>query len=162
MVVEYLEKKYENLFEEKVIMEREIQKKRVQYNDSMKFVHTLEKSLDENFESFSPRKVDEENHNKINQLYREQKKIEGELEDIAKKIEQKEIELRELNEVLNAARHMVYENEKQSQEQTTNIDLKTFLHKIDACCKFIDVDPNRCKLELLALDKLGKELLKNL
>ena len=79
MVINYLENLYQGLYEKKINLERENQKKEILLRDNIKFVQTLENTLDENYESFSPRKVDEESHHKINSLMDEQRQLEEEI-----------------------------------------------------------------------------------
>ena len=79
MIVEYLQRLHQELLEEKLNLEQEKQRKEVQLNNNVKFVRVLEESLDEDFESFSPRKVDEESHKKIVSLMEERKIIKQEI-----------------------------------------------------------------------------------
>lgn len=58
MVEEYLEKMYQELYEKKLNLEHEYQRREVLLSNNMKFTQTLQDSLDEEFESFSPRSID--------------------------------------------------------------------------------------------------------
>lgn len=189
MIVEYLERLYQEMYEQRLTLERENQKKEVLLKDNIKFVQTLENSLDENYESFSPRKVDEENHIKIESLLEEQRKLE---EDIRKgKIEIVDMNVRmsELESVLKVAR----ENEKAAVSadfernenqifrrkilETQEIERQriardmhdsvvqnmiSLVHKIEICNKIGDVDPIRCKLELRAMTKTVRDIIQDM
>ena len=85
MIIEYLQRLHEELFEEKLNIEQEKQRKEVQLNNNVKFVRVLEESIDEDFESFSPRKVDEESHKKILSLMEERKVIKEEIGSLQRK-----------------------------------------------------------------------------
>ena len=91
MIVDYLKKMHHEMYKQKLNLEREFQKKEILLKDNIKFIQTLENSLDENFESFTPRSVNQENHLKIASLVDEQKIIESELQNLR-------IEISKINE----------------------------------------------------------------
>ncbi|MCI9136469.1 MAG: hypothetical protein HFH48_02730, partial [Lachnospiraceae bacterium] len=80
MVINYLEKLHHEMYEKKINLERERRKKKVLFEDNVKFIQTLENTLDENYESFSPREIEKESHLKIDSLLKEQQEIENEIE----------------------------------------------------------------------------------
>ena len=86
-------------------MERDNQRKEVQLKNNLTFIKTLEESLDENYESFSPRKVDEKNHMKIESLLREQREIEESIRKIKVQIIDLNVQISELDNVIKIARN---------------------------------------------------------
>ncbi len=173
MVIKYLEKLYQDLFEEKLNLEWDIQKKEILLKDNKKFIETLEKSLDDNYESFSPKKMYEENYIKINSLQEEQRKCEEEIRKTKIQIVDLSVKLSELDGVIKAAREdkkqkeiagesdnqYVRKNILEIQEierkriardmhDTIVQNLANLIHKIEICDKVGEVDPIRCKLEL--------------
>lgn len=110
MIIDYLEKLHHEMYESKLNLEIECHKKEVLQDDNKKFIQALENSLDENFESFSPRDVDFESHLKIESLLTEQKKTEAEIGELEAEIAKLNTHLAELEHVLKIAR----ENEKSS------------------------------------------------
>ena len=79
MIEEYLENLYQELYEKKINLEQETQKRETDLDNNIRFIDTLKNSLDEDFELFTPRNVDEENHKKIESLMEEQEIIKNEI-----------------------------------------------------------------------------------
>lgn len=188
MIIEYLEKLHHEMYESKLNLEIECHKKEVLLDDNVKFIQALENSLDENFESFSPRDVDFESHLKIESLQKEQKKTEAEIGEFEVEIAKLNTHLAELEHVLKIAR----ENEKSSLIKETldekkEVDQWNFLvmqeiehqrmaknmhdfalqsftnliHKIEICTKIMDVDAVRCRLELHAVSKQIRDIIQD-
>ena len=189
MVVEYLEKLYQDLYKQKLNLERDNQKRQIILEDNNKFVQTLEKSLDENYESFSPRKVDQEIHVKIDTLVKEQEELEESIRKVKIEILDLNAKLSELEIVIKTAResqkqflpgYKDYQDERISKNYFFNIqemerqriardmhdsvvqNLTYVVHKIELCDKIGDVDPIRCKLELRAMAKSVREIIQNM
>lgn len=189
MIVDYLEKMHQEMYEKKLNLERECRKKEILRNDNIKFIQALENSLDENFESFSPRDVDQESHLKIESLLEEQKQIELDISELEIEIAKLNTDLTELESVLKFAR----ENEKSSikkeslrekseiaQQKILEIqemerqriaknmhdlaiqNLTNMIHKIEICIKLMDVDPVRCRLELHAASKKIRDIIQDM
>ena len=189
MIIEYLEKLHHEMYESKLNYEIECHKKEVLLDDNTKFIQALENSLDENFESFSPRDVDFESHLKIESLLKEQKKTEAEIGALEAEIAKLNTHLAELEHVLKIAR----ENEKSSliketlEEKKEEVNpwgllemqelehqriaknmhdfaLQSFtnlIHKIEICTKIMDVDVVRCRLELHAVSKQIRDIIQD-
>lgn len=189
MVINYLENLYQGLYEKKINLERENQKKEILLRDNIKFVQTLENTLDENYESFSPRKVDEESHHKINSLMDEQRQLEEEIRlnkieivDLSIKISELENVMKEAraNERLLFSRQIeqsddkiykrnileIQEMERQriarDMHDTVVQNLTSLIHKIELCDKIGDVDPVRCKLELRFMKNIIRDTIQDL
>lgn len=189
MIIEYLEKLHHEMYESKLNLEMDCHKKQVLLDDNAKFIQALENSLDENFESFSPRDVDFESHLKIESLLKEQEKTEAEIGELEAEIAKLNTHLAELEQVLKIAR----ENEKSSlmnetlEEKKEEVDqwglllmqeiehqrlakkihdfsLQSFtnlIHKIEICTKIMDVDAVRCRLELHAVSKQIRDIIQD-
>lgn len=181
MVEEYLEKLYQEFYERKLNLEQEHQRREVWLRNNKKFIHILEESLDEDFEKFSPRNVDEESHRKIESLKKEQKNITDSINELQKEILSNDKKIEELEKVLEDFRlNQSYINVPSNQEdnlidefQEENLsenqrsdtlhleniknsllpEFVNFSHKIEMCNKLINVDLIRCKLELTQIEK---------
>jgi two-component system sensor histidine kinase DegS len=185
MIVEYLQRLHQELLEEKLNLEQEKQRKEVQLNNNVKFVRVLEESLDEDFESFSPRKVDEESHKKIVSLMEERKIIKQEITSLQKKLDSVIAKIEELDLILeNIRQNQGYidvsskQNENLSEQEFGNqgesfsLDGKTdsvvlsefasLVHKIEMCNKLLGVDTVRCKLELREIEQSAKKIMQML
>lgn len=189
MVVDYLKKLHHEMYEEKLNLERKLHKKEILIHDNNKFIETLESSFDENFESFSPRALDQESHLKIEALREEQKRIELEVIELEKEIVKLDTHLEELELVLKAAREQVKSSLKEEgnkQKRKVNQrkifeiqeverrrvarnlhdsviqNLTNMIHKIEICTKIIDVDSIRCRLELHALSKGVRDIIQDM
>lgn len=190
MVEEYLEKLYQEFYEKKLSLEQECQRREVRLKNNKKFIHTLEESLDEDFETFSPRNVDEESHMKIESLKEEQKNIISgineqkiEISNVDKKMEELEtvlenfrmtqgyidipsnqgIDIAEANQEISFAGNQE-EGSLSLKNISNNIlpDFTNIYHKIEMCYKLFDVDITRCKLELSQIQKDTNEIIKKL
>ena len=119
MIVDYLEKIHQEMYEKKLNLEREIQKKEILLNDNIKFIQALENSLDENFESFTPRSVNQENHLKIDALRNEQKTIESELNDLKILFNSQETKICQFKQALKSEKDLLKQTETILEEQLT-------------------------------------------
>lgn len=176
MVEEYLQKLYQELYEQKLNLEQEKQRKEVQLKYNIKFVKVLEESIDEDFEAFSPRKVNEESHKKIVLLMEEQKELKGEIDSLQEKMDDLSNRMEELEEVIeNVRQNQGYMDVPVNQDENVSEDnknenkkeeiklsketrkvipgLKNISHKIEMCGKLLDVDTVRCKLELNGIER---------
>ncbi len=189
MIINYLENLYQEIYEKKINLERENQKKETLLRDNLKFVQALENTIDENYESFSPRKVDEESHLKINSLLNEQRQIEEAIRINKIEIVDLSVKLSELENVIKAARENerllfhrkiqqsddkvykrnileIQEIERQriarDMHDTVVQNLTSLIHKIEICDKIGDVDPVRCKLEMRVMKNIIRETIQDL
>ncbi|GFI32331.1 MAG: sensor histidine kinase [Lachnospiraceae bacterium] len=189
MIVDYLEKIHQEMYEKKLNLEREIQKKEILLNDNIKFIQALENSLDENFESFTPRSVNQENHLKIDALRNEQKTIESELNDLKIEITELNAHIAELNSVTKVAKenekYLVNKKElkeKRGKYQRKFLEIQEMerqriarelhdsivqsltntIHKIEICTKIMDVDTVRCRLELHVVSKTIRDIIQEM
>lgn len=183
MIVEYLQRLHQELFEEKLNLEQEKQRKEVQINNNVKFVRVLEESLDEDFESFSPRKVDEESHKKILSLMEERKIIKEEIGVLQKKLDRVISKIEELDTILenirqnqgytdvpskrngNISEQDSLDNEDELFQIDSSIDdtviseFASLVHKIEMCNKLLGVDTVRCKLELGEIEQSARKIM---
>lgn len=190
MVEEYLEKLYQEFYERKLNLEQENQRREVRLRNNKKFIHMLEETLDEDFEIFSPRNVDEESHKKIESLKEEQKNIiagidelQIEISNINKKMEELEevlenfrMNYRYIDVPLNEEDNIIEENQEagvSENKEEASLSLEDFKnnilseftsvpHKIEMCYKLLDVDVARCKLELFQIEKDTNEIIRKL
>lgn len=190
MVEEYLEKLYQEFYERKLNLEQENQRREVRLRNNKKFIHMLEETLDEDFEIFSPRDVDEESHKKIESLKEEQKNIiagidelQIEISNINKKMEELEevlenfrMNYRYIDVPLNEEDNIIEENQEtgiSENKEEASLSLEDFKnnilleftsvpHKIEMCYKLLDVDVARCKLELFQIEKDTNEIIRKL
>lgn len=175
MIGEYLENLYQELYEKKIVLEQQTQKKETELDNNIKFIETLKNSLDEDFESFTPRNIDEENYKKIESLMEEQKFIRDEIHRLQLQVIKYNTKIRELDLVMEDFRSKqgyievplesegnYIEEEKEEDTEKNNIflmketlvsNLMSLNHKVEICNKLMGVDPARCKLELQELNK---------
>lgn len=189
MVIEYLEKIHEEMYEQKVSLERDYKKTELLLKENTQFIYTLEDSLDKNYESFSPRDINRESYEKIEALKEEQSRIEKDSEKLKEKISNLTEHLVELEEVLQNVR----ENTRAEKEKEVLIEedeilrkkiletqelerqriarelhdsivqsLTGIIHKIEFCTKLMDMDTVRCKLELQTMSKTVREIIEDM
>lgn len=189
MITEYLEKLYQEMYEQKVFYERDYKKNELLLKENMQFIYTLESSLDKNYESFSPRDINHESYKKIQVLKEEQKNIENTSKELEEKILGLDEHLAELENVLKFSRenkrieedkeNVIEENEvfrkkiletQEMERQRIARDLHdsivqslaSTIHKIEFCTKLMDMDTVRCKLELQAMSKMIKKIIEDM
>lgn len=183
MVVKYLDKIYQELYQQKISLESDILKRKHLLEENKRFIQTLEYSLDENYELFFPRKINEESHKKIESLLEEQKELEESIKYNQEKIDCLKSQISELqlvlqtaqkneetiasqNTILTSARKdtMVHEHESTDRELYDNVkeSLIRILRKIELCDKLEEVDPVRCKLELKEMRKGVKDIIESM
>lgn len=184
MVSSYLEKLQNELLEEKLCFEKELNNLQIQLKENIEFIKLLEETNDSNFESFSPRKVNSKNREKIQRLKEKQKLI---LETIEQqKIQYSECmkKMEELSSVIKVAKTTMIAQEKTStvddeiyrlmlletQENerqrisrelhdSTVQNLTSLVHKSELCGKLVEMDPVRCKLELNMMSRTLREII---
>ena len=76
MVEEYIQKIYEELLKEEQNSARRISDLQIHLKETQAMIHLLEETNDPNFESFTPRKVNSRNKQKIDELHAEMKEVE--------------------------------------------------------------------------------------
>lgn len=189
MVEKYLEKMRQEIYEEKVSIERAYHKNDLLLKENIQFIYTLENSLDKNYESFSPRNINYENYEKIDALKKEQDEIQKKSEELAEKISKLNTHLAELDHVIKVMKETrkLAVNEENIIEQKENFHKKILetqemerqriarelhdsvvqsltgmVHKIEFCTKLMDMDTVRCKLELHSMSKLVRNIIEDI
>lgn len=189
MIVNYLEKIYGEMYEQKVNLERDYQKNEILLKENIKFIHALEKTLDKNYESLSPHDLNHESYAKINSLRIEQKQIEEKSKELKLRISKLNAYIDELESILKIAREnkKIVENKnipieedelfrrkiletQEMERQRIARDLHdsivqsltNMVHKIELCSKLMDVDIVRCKLELQAMSKNIRDIINDM
>ena len=76
MVEEYIQKIYEELLKEEQNSAKRISDLQIHLKETQAMIHLLEETNDPNFESFTPRKVNSRNKQKIDELHAEMKEVE--------------------------------------------------------------------------------------
>lgn len=152
MTKAYLEKIKTHLVEEKSSLEKRKSNLENTIAENEKFTELLDESNDPNFESFTPRTVNGRNKEKIKQLNHEQKELIKEKEQIEEHILFINVQLEECQKVL----QYEYEQEKIKIEEQDHVKLNEdtvqkltdILQKLRLSLEVIDVDTQRCRLEL--------------
>lgn len=183
MVKKYLEKLQNDFLKDKVSIEKEINDLQIHLKENTEFIKLLEESNDSAYASFSPREVNPKNKEKIQELSEEKKGIEKRLEEQQEKYNECITKLQELTEVITSLQNPVsekdaligdreryrlalleiQENERQriSRElhDSTVQNLTSMVHKVELCSKLVEMDPIRCKLELITMGKTLREII---
>lgn len=165
MVENFLKNLYQEYYEKKLNLEQENQRLVVELNNNVKLTETLKNSLDEDFESFFPRKVEQDKHMEIDSLTEEQNVISKKISKLQTKIENVDMKIEEVEELLKNIR----ENQryidiplKQDKNNALIINFTSILNKVEMCNKLVDIDPVRCKLELEMIEKNIKKIIQEL
>lgn len=147
----------------------------------------LEEESDPNYESFTPRKVNSYNQNKIVELKGEQKILTEQLNEVRKELYDLNVDIYEIDSVIKvesekiANENTIKDNDAnpkykitilQTQESerqriardlhdTTVQSLTSLVHKSELCKKLVDIDPLRCKLELSSMSKILRDVIED-
>ena len=183
MVLSYLEKLQEEYLEEKSGIDRECEKLQLCLKENVEFIKLLEETNDPNYESFTPRDVNTKNKEKISELQNEQKEIKKNLELKETYRDACAAKIDELTDVLAAAKEMRDESEKinsefavyraslsemQEQERQHILGelndsivqkMTGLVHRTELCNRLVELDQNRCKLELGIISKTMNEII---
>ena len=184
MVEEYIQKIYEELLKEEQNSAKRISDLQIHLKETQAMIHLLEETNDPNYESFTPRKVNSRNKQKIDELHAEMKELEEAIQQETDYHTQQMEKVEEAAKVLRQAKADVacrcdrntleeeryhtslletQENERQriSRElhDSTVQNLTAMVHMAELCSKLVDMDPIRCKLELNKMIKNLREII---
>lgn len=184
MVVAYLEKLQKQYMQEQFQKEKLLDDLQVCLKENIEFIKTLELTNDPNYETFTPREVNQRNKQKIQELRQEQEKLEKEIEEQKISLEKCKDRLEELAFVFQEAKRdlsreeyrtdrmnetygiaLLEMQEKERQRISRDLhdytvqNLTALVHKTELCSKMIDIDPVRSKLELSMMSKTLREII---
>ena len=177
MVKEYLEKTRDEFLDTKCNLSEKLVSAENHYKENLKIIQMLEESSDTGFEAFSPREVNSYNRSKISELKEEQKLVEPQIKVLRKQISDVDCKLDEINSVIKVCKSdrdasvelsdvisntdselfnrvilQTLEGERQriarDLHDSTVQDLTSMLHKIELSMRVMDMDSQRCKMEL--------------
>lgn len=185
MVISYLENLQSAYMQEKLASEKRLGELEICLRENIEFIKLLEETNDPNYESFTPREVNSKNKAKICELKEEQKEIQESLEEEKIRCAQCNDKLLELQQIIDDTKHHIeiskqdalssvsyrttlletQENERQriSRElhDYTVQNLTSLVFKTELCSKLVELDPIRCKLELITMTKTLREVIED-
>lgn len=186
MVKEYLEKIRQELLEEQVTVHKEETELENYLKENIKFIQLLEETNDPNYAAFTPREVNGHNQKKIEELKKEQKTINQELQEARDKSSDLMMRLDEVNSIIRVAkeetasalvsiqgqssdlRKAILETQEKERQRiarelhdSTVQNLTSLVHKSELCAKLLDVDPIRCRLELSSLSMILRDVIED-
>ena len=187
MVKEYLEKTRQKFVDKKAELTEKEKELHLHIRENIEFIRMLEEESDPNYESFTPRKVNSYNQNKIVELKGEQKILTEQLNEVRKELYDLNVDIYEIDSVIKvesekiANENTIKDNDAnpkykitilQTQESerqriardlhdTTVQSLTSLVHKSELCKKLVDIDPLRCKLELSSMSKILRDVIED-
>lgn len=187
MVKEYLEKSRESITNRRTVLVKQLREEENRYKENLKLMGLLDSNNDSTFEEFSPREVNNYNRTKIKELEEHQKLIDGRINKLRTVISEIDMKIDEINSVLRVVReddtsvnfdinqlqdsskdlNLVLLETVEAERQriardlhdTTVQSLTSLVHKTELCSKLIDMDPIRCKLELMSMSKILRDII---
>lgn len=186
MVKKYLNQLLEEYQDKKIQIEEQIFQNDILLKENIEFIKLLEDTTDNSFECFTPRDINAKNKNKIVQLKEEQKEILNHLSLLkeeqsrwSKKIDELKnvISVLELNNVkrdvsdladdkdvrlaLLEAREKEQQRISRELHDSTIQNLTSLLLKSELCIKLLQDDPIRCKLELVSINHMLRDIIQD-
>ncbi|MCM1257144.1 MAG: histidine kinase [Roseburia sp.] len=187
MVITYLENIYSELMEEKIKLEQRQSDILSKMNERLKYLEHLKKEDEKNYDAFSPRKQNSDLRKQIRMVEKEQNTFNKYLDEKKKEILEINSKIDELSSVIRIAKQQDATSEKiiensldeneifklkllETQElerqriarelhDSTVQSLTGMAFKTELCTKLIDLDPYRCRLEILSMSKALKRLI---
>lgn len=185
MVCAYLEKLHKDYLEEKNAIDKAIAELEIRLKENVEFIKMLDESVEASYEFFSPRETYSKTKIQVSELKEKQEEILFEIEraeeqqsEIIEKIEELEnvIEFEKenikkansnntkgQNNVSGLSILEIQENERQriSRElhDSTVQNLTSIVHKTELCNKLLEIDPIRCKLELVMMSRTIRDII---
>ena len=185
MVREYLENYLNDLLEKRIQLEKEYGDLENRIRENIEFINLLEEKNDPNYESFTPRTVNSANKKKIQELNLEQKELSeaakkkkaevnacytkvAELTGVIRVARESELDEDALNNIddntvfrLKLLETQETERQRIARElhDSSVQNLTSLVYKSELCTKLIDMDPIRCKLELVSMSKSIKDII---
>ena len=175
MVEEYIQKIYEELLKEEQNSAKRISDLQIHLKETQAMIHLLEETNDPNYESFTPRKVNSRNKQKIDELHAEMKELEEAIQQETDYHTQQMEKVEEAAKVLRQAKADVacrcdrntLEEERyhtsllETQERTGNVDIVTlamnlYSHGVDPQLDFSNLPEIREKYETFTRMKVGE------
>ncbi len=186
MIKEYLEKIREELLEEQTDVQKKETELQNHLKENIKFIQLLEETNDPNYAAFTPREVNGHNQKKIEELKKEQKGINEELEKVRDQNNNLMMRIDEVNSIIRVAkeesasalesmqsqssdlRKAILETQEKERQRiardlhdSTVQNLTSLVHKSELCAKLLDVDPVRCRLELSSLSMILRDVIED-
>ena len=189
MVKEYLENYLGQLIEEKIDEEQRSVSVENEIRENAAFISLLEEKSDPNYESFTPREIKSSNKKKIEELKARQKALYFENEDQKAHIADLDAKIAELNSVIRVAREVEKPSDELINEASDNEILRRklletqeaerqriarelhdstvqsltgLMYKAELLTKLMDMDPNRCKVELKGVSGHIKDIINDM
>ena len=157
MVKEYLLNCKKELTEEKTQLMKELKNNELFIKENLKFMHYIEMSEDKSYDSFVPQSFEKNlDEKKLFELKEKQKELEQCRSQLVKKIETINHKLVELEKII--ASIIIREDEESENMYSAENDVYSVIqnlnrinNRIKMCVDLVDVDRNRCKIELMNL-----------
>lgn len=159
MVSDFFKKLHSEFLEQKLEAELELKNINIKLNENQKFIQKLKEEDERNFNAFSPRKQNSKLKDNIKNLKNEQELLLKSLEEIQIHLDFLNQRLSEFDTFSKELRSK-YFNEKEKKKIDLE-GLKDVVHKLEFCVQLIQLDPNRCKLELMSIIKMFYEIIEN-
>lgn len=160
MVEKYLEDIRNILLNQKKSLEHKINELNHMIEEDKQFIRILDEKTDANFESLTPRVINNKNKEKIAELQNSMKESNLSCETMQQELKEIESKLEECEKVLSFEKEQKIKINEMNQTIEEH-DLSVFseaLDKVDRQLKFCEsiaaVDPQRCKLELQQIKQL--------
>lgn len=163
MIIEFLDKLYSELLEEKLELESKINRSTISLNENMRYIEKLKKEDDINFDVFSPRKQNVALRENIKSLEEKYDELSHDLEDLNDRLVHVNFRIDEVNLVIKTAKKQSINLDRNIEFSNTSLydfcfdNFTSIEHKIRLCSTLLDVDPIRCKLELTSISKMISE-----
>ncbi len=156
MVKKFLKELREDLLHEKMELESREKQIKAKIQENAIFLQKMKEENDQNYDVFSPRKQNVKWKEKIHSLEREQEKLEQEANTLALQLDRLHEKRLDLDAVISIVRQKESDEKKSVSNETEKQEeriLSDVVHRLEFCLQLMELDMNRCKVELAAVIK---------
>ncbi len=165
-MLDFLNKLYTEALEKKMKIDSKRCTVQMKLEENKRYIEKLLQEDESGVDLFSPRKQNKKLQKTIVSLEEDQKKLQVKLEELNLQLSESEFRLSEFEQAIQEAKEKeTHIDQIQNQYESSNVldqiedvaYLERIIHKLELCKKIIDVDTNRCKLELDTLTKVIRD-----
>lgn len=171
MMIEYLNECMQELLAKRIDLQEALQKNEGELRENRELIHAIELSEDKSYESFAPRNyTSNRNEKKVKELKSDQQQLLENDRSLKKELEKINEKVERLESVIRAEKEKKNQKDAETRKKEINDriyglavqQLTGVVNKMEICGKLMDVDRDRCKVELKNLSGIVRGVIDEL